>query len=53
MPPSIRKYGLEEAIKDFIQNLETPGTKIEYYASNLSALHVNKQLSVFRIIQSW
>lgn len=52
MPPSIRKYGLEEAIKDFIQNLETPGTKIEYYASNLSALsHVNKQLSVFRIIQ--
>ena len=52
MPPSIRKYGLEEAIKDFIQNLETPGTRIEYYASNLSALvHVNKQLSVFRIIQ--
>lgn len=52
MPPSIRKYGLEEAIKDFIQNLETPGTKIEYYASNLSALtHVNKQLSVFRIVQ--
>lgn len=52
MPPSIRKYGLEEAIKDFIQNLETPDTKMEYYASNMSALdHVNKQLSVFRIVQ--
>lgn len=52
MPPSIRKYGLEEAIKDFIQNLEMPGTKIEYYASNLAALtNVNKQLSVFRIVQ--
>jgi signal transduction histidine kinase len=52
MPPSIRKYGLEEAIKDFIQNLETPDTKMEYYASNMAALdHVNKQLSVFRIVQ--
>ncbi len=52
MPPSIRQYGLEEAIKDFIQNVEVPATKIEYYASNMAALtHVNKQLSVFRIVQ--
>lgn len=52
MPPSLMRYGLEEAVRDFIQNLKTPGTKIEFYASNLSSLtDRNKQLSVYRVIQ--
>ncbi len=52
MPVSLVRYGLEAALRDFIQDIQTPDTKIKFYASNLSTLtDKNKQLSVYRIIQ--
>lgn len=51
MPPSLIKYGLETAIRDYIKNIETCGTSIEYYANNMNALqNKNKQLYVYRIM---
>ncbi len=52
MPVSLVRYGLDAALRDFVQNLQTPSTKIDYYASNLAEItDKNKQLSVFRIVQ--
>ncbi|MGO1245799.1 MAG: sensor histidine kinase, partial [Sphingobacterium sp.] len=45
-------YGLDSALRDFVQNLQTRDTKIDFYASNLSQLtDRNKQLAVYRIVQ--
>ena len=52
MPVSLVRYGLDAALRDFVQNLQTPNTKIDFYASNLSEItDKNKQLSVYRIVQ--
>lgn len=52
MPVSLIRYGLGEALSDFVQSMQTPQAKITYYASNLSVLEdKNKQLSVYRIVQ--
>lgn len=52
MPVSLVRYGLDAALRDFVQNLQTPSTKIDYYASNLAEItDKNKQLSIYRIVQ--
>ncbi|VTP87393.1 Oxygen sensor histidine kinase nreB [Sphingobacterium daejeonense] len=52
MPVSLVLYGLDSALRDFVQNLQTRDTKIDFYASNLSQLtDRNKQLAVYRIVQ--
>ncbi|MDO5523162.1 MAG: histidine kinase [Bacteroidia bacterium] len=52
MPVSLVQYGLDAALRDFVQNLQTASTKIDYYASNLAEItDRNKQLSIYRIVQ--
>ena len=52
MPETLTKFGLEEALKDYCETMQTDKTSISFYSSNLSAItDKNKQLVIYRIIQ--
>jgi two-component system NarL family sensor kinase len=52
MPENLLRFGLEAAVSDLCENLQTPATSINFYATNLSAtLSQQEQLTIYRIIQ--
>lgn len=51
-PETLKKFGLEEAVKDFCQNMASPATKISCYVKNLNQCDdQKKQIHIFHIIQ--
>lgn len=51
-PQTLHKFGLEEALKDFCQNMEIGNLKIYCYTNNLNKIKNQKQqLHIYRIIQ--
>lgn len=51
-PETLKKFGLEEAIKDFCQNMSSPSTSISCYVKNLNQIRDQKtQIHIFHIIQ--
>jgi signal transduction histidine kinase len=52
MPENLLRFGLEAAVTDLCENLQTPATSINFYATNLSPhLSQQEQLTIYRIIQ--
>ena len=52
MPENLLRFGLQSAVTDLCQNLQTSDTSISFYATNLSAnLSQQEQLTIYRIIQ--
>lgn len=52
MPENLLRFGLEAAVSDLCENLQTPATVINFYATNLSKhLSQQEQLTIYRIIQ--
>ncbi len=52
IPETLYKFGLEEALKDFFQNMKNDRLNISYYIKNLSQIeNQKKQLHLYRIIQ--
>lgn len=51
-PETLRRFGLEDAIKDFCQNMSTSKTQISCYVKNLNQIEDNKkQIHIFHIVQ--
>jgi signal transduction histidine kinase len=51
-PETLHKFGLEEALKDFCQSLNTGNIRISCYIKNLnSCTDIEKQVHIFRIVQ--
>ena len=51
-PSTLKKQGLEDAIRHFCQSMQSAETNIVFYASGLSEIDDKKlQLSIYRIIQ--
>ena len=51
-PETLKKFGLEEAIKDFCQNMSSSATSISCYVKNLNQIRDQKtQIHIFHIIQ--
>lgn len=52
MPENLLRFGLEEALKDLCERLQTPQTRIVFYAADLSHhMPQQEQLTIYRIIQ--
>lgn len=52
MPETLTKFGLEEAVKDYCETMQTDKTSISFYSNNLSSVtDKNKQLVIYRIVQ--
>jgi two-component system NarL family sensor kinase len=52
MPENLLRFGLQSAVTDLCQNLQTADTSINFYATNLSTgLSQQEQLTIYRIIQ--
>lgn len=52
MPSALQKYGLQAAITDFCQSLQSDKQRIKLYTDGLEILNDRKwQLSVYRIVQ--
>lgn len=52
MPSALQKYGLQAAITDFCQSLQSDKQRIKLYTDGLENLYDRKwQLSVYRIVQ--
>ncbi|MFB5944624.1 tetratricopeptide repeat-containing sensor histidine kinase [Albibacterium profundi] len=51
IPENLLKYGLEDALKDFCQSLNTEETQITFYCNNLSPIRdKNTQLVLYHIM---
>ena len=52
MPETLAKFGLEDALRDYCETMQTSNTSISFYSNNLSIItDKNKQLVIYRIIQ--
>jgi signal transduction histidine kinase len=53
MPETLLRFGLEAALKDFCEGLESPGTEIllQCYGMEQHKLQANVQLTIYRIVQ--
>ena len=51
IPENLMKYGLEDALKDFCQSMNTDDTQISFYCNDLSAItDKNTQLILYHIM---
>ena len=48
---TLHKFGLEEALRDFCQNIQTDYLKISCYTKNLNQIKEKHQLHIYRIVQ--
>ncbi len=52
MPENLLRFGLEEALKDLCEALQTPQTSISFYAARLdTGIPMQEQLTIYRIVQ--
>ncbi|MBS0032134.1 tetratricopeptide repeat-containing sensor histidine kinase [Chitinophaga sp. 22321] len=52
MPENLLRFGLTEALKDLCERLQTPQTRIVFYAAGISGdMPQQEQLAIYRIIQ--
>ena len=52
MPESLLKFGLEDAVKDFCETVQSENTAISFYSNSLQHIaDKNTQLVVYRIVQ--
>ncbi|MDO5615535.1 MAG: histidine kinase [Cruoricaptor ignavus] len=52
IPETLYRFGLEEALKDFFQNMKNERLNISYYLKNLNQIDdKKKQLNLYRIVQ--